>query len=317
MDKNHTLDEIIGKTFNIFKNNIPSILIFALIYSIIAGIGSLGAMTIVMSNSLFDEASTLLLTETESEIAFEFIKNNLSPIITTIIYLIIFGIIMLILQIYITSSAIHYYYNNLIEKKNKISDSFNAILTKMGDIIFAHLLLFLIIGGITSLYIILISTISFIAPSTPNTLYVLIILAIILFFALFALLSYLTVKFIFIIESIIIRNKNCIESFKYSSKLVKNNWWRTLGYSIVMSLILILISIAISLIAIPISLITETIDNIFLVELISFPVNYISYAAGLLGTIFNIILYYAYEKEKGLWEIEQKKISYHKSSSHN
>ena len=264
--KEYDLSFMINKTTDLAKKYFKEMLILSLILTFATTI--INMFITFMNTTYFSKILEELKFENGYAPVLDYIRINIEMIITYIFALLIALLILHIINLTITATFIYYLENAFKNKKITLKESFLMATDKIWVLIVTEAILAIFLLGLT---------------------FLLIIPALIFF-----------VFWIFYLYSSIIRDKNYIEALKYSKHLIENNWFRSLGYGIIFSLLIGLINFVFGLALTPIYLASAFIENIYLTHIINIPSYLISYLTGFIVAIGLLVYFKMLEKEKGI-----------------
>ncbi|MDA3855810.1 MAG: hypothetical protein PF569_06105 [Candidatus Woesearchaeota archaeon] len=254
---------VLNKTVELTKKYIKEILIIALISTILSlGINSL---THYINNIIF---TNLDFASMEAAEILEYFRIHISELVSYIFFIITIIIVSLIVNLLLTSTLIFYINNDHLNNKISLNDSFLKAIDKIWILLLTQIIFGIFVFGLSLLFII------------PG----------IIFAVYWGLYLY----------AVIIRDKDYTQALKYSKDLIKENWWRTVGYSFVILLIIEGIQFILGLFLIPLYFALAFIKNYYIQQLLILPSTFISTAVGFIFILYGITYFKVLEKEKGI-----------------
>ncbi len=304
MIEKHTFDEILSKSFSLYKSNIKAIMIIALLISLLTLFSNIGTfyLGLAYENQLNYLSNGLDENGLEFNDTLLILMNNISQLSSYFILIFFIIVIVSILSLTISAILIYYFYNHLKNGQASLAKSFNKIKEKLFVLIITNFIVglaFFLIFFIAFSMLFLLFLNNY---SDSSSVLFLVLGSVIIIFLTFILYFYCIINWAFYMHAIVIRNYHYFNSISYSIKLVKYNFWRTLGYLIVVGFIIGGVVFAITIV----SLFYYMFFGLFILQdslamfFVHFPVEFIINVVVLFSSVFTIVYFYGLEKEKGL-----------------
>lgn len=254
---------ILNKTVEFSKKYFKEILLLGAISSIFSFLGNILIYMITINFIETANIKTLVYAE-----ILKYIRLNLGEILGFTLILSLGIIILQLINLLISSTLIYYLNNKLSDKTLTLDEAFLKTTNKIWIILFTNIIFLMFLTGLSLLLII---------PAVIFGVY----------------------WFLFL-YAIIIRDKEYVNALIYSKKLIQGNWWRTLGYTILIGFIIGGINLVLNLISFPITLVSSFIENYYLQQLTLLPTTFLSISVGYFLIIYGLIYFKVLEKEKGI-----------------
>ncbi|MFP4016415.1 MAG: hypothetical protein ACLFUI_05235 [Halanaerobiales bacterium] len=310
------LAEIMDRSFSILRKYIKTIILYSIGYGVI---GILAMLILVILGAI-----VISISATIAGMGMGFINTSDEVIYTTIFVLI--GVLYFFAvttfssgyQVGIVKITGQEFFKKRFYAKQAISTAFKSIFRVLGFLVLAFIFFtpfMAIIGFIIYLMFPVLDQIFTLNVYGAGEIIIIISAAILLIFAIFTILSY-TVFLIFTIPALIIEKKDVFQAMKRSYQLVKDRFWRILGYMVLFGLSAYAINVSLQsfigllsgIIYLILRLFNIEIDYLLFVTIvyryINWPIAMINYLVVTpVGSIMIILLYFNRRFEKEGYDI--------------